>query len=101
MKKNKVIIIKIKESEVKLMVRKYLTIKGWFHFPIVQSIGSFKGAPDIIACKNGQVLFIECKTPQGRQSEHQKEFQRNIEAQRCKYLLVRNLEELIEGLKVR
>ena len=95
MKKNKVIIIKIKESEVKLMVRKYLTIKNWFFFPIVQSIGSFKGAPDIIACKNGQVLFIEVKTPRGRQSEHQKEFQKNIEAQKCKYLLVRDLDDLV------
>jgi len=96
MKKNKVIIIKIKESEVKLMVRKYLTIKGWFHFPIVQSIGSFRGAPDIIACKNGQTLFIEVKTPRGKQSEYQKEFQRNIEAQKCKYLLVRDLDDLVD-----
>ena len=96
MKKNKVIIRKIKESEVKLMVRKYLTIKGWFHFPIVQSIGSFRGAPDIIACKNGQILFIEVKTPRGKQSEYQKEFQRNIEAQRCKYLLVRDLDDLVD-----
>jgi len=96
MKKNKVIIRKIKESEVKLMVRKYLTIKGWFHFPIVQSIGSFRGAPDIIACKNGQILFIEVKTPRGKQSEYQKEFQRNIEAQKCKYLLVRDLDDLVD-----
>ncbi|MFW5887701.1 MAG: VRR-NUC domain-containing protein [Bacteriovoracia bacterium] len=85
---------KITENDVKRVVKDYLSVKGWYHFYILQGMGAFKGIPDIIAIKNGRVLFLEIKKPTGKQSEHQKEFQKNIEHQGGEYVLVRKLEDL-------
>lgn len=86
------------ENEIKRLVKDYLTIKGWFHFYNLQGMGAFKGIPDIIAIKNGRVLFIECKTPArgSKQSPAQIEFQKNIEYQGGEYVLVDCLEKLME-----
>ena len=88
--------LKISENEIKKLTKDYLNIRGWYHFHILQGMGAFKGIPDIIAIKGGRVLFIECKTIKGRQSDHQIEFQRNIEYQGGEYVLVDCLEKLIE-----
>ena len=85
------------ETLLKREVRRYLGLKGWFTFPILQGLGAMKGIPDIIACRAGQVLFLECKSVKGRQSEHQKEFQRMIELHGCRYLLIRSVEDLISA----
>lgn len=41
-------------------------------------------------------LCVEVKTPVGRQSENQKNWQRTIEAQGYKYCIVRSLDEFAE-----
>jgi hypothetical protein len=92
---------KITENDVKRQVKDWLSYKGYFHFHILQGLGAYKGIPDIIAIKNGQVLFIECKKPArgSKQSPAQKEFQANIEAHDGNYLLVKSVEDLLEGIK--
>jgi Holliday junction resolvase len=94
--KSKVLNRKITENDVKRVVKDYLSAKGFFHFHILQGLGSYKGIPDMVAIKKGRVLFLEIKKPTGKQSEHQKEFQQNIEYQGGEYILVRCLEDLIE-----
>jgi hypothetical protein len=37
------------------------------------------GSPDIICVVDGRYVGIEVKQPKGRQSDHQKEFQKNLE----------------------
>ncbi|MCK4339957.1 MAG: VRR-NUC domain-containing protein [Candidatus Cloacimonetes bacterium] len=91
--------IKITENNVKKLVKDYLDIKGYFHFSILQGLGAYKGIPDRIAVKNGKTIYIEVKKPGGKQSEHQVEFQANIENAGGEYILVRCLEDLIEGIK--
>src|SRR4029077_3414598 len=44
-------------------------------------------------------LWLECKSDSGKQSEAQKSFQAEVEAQGHKYLIVRKPEDLIEYLK--
>jgi len=88
--------IKITENDIKKQVKNYLSLKGYFHFPILQGLGAKRGIPDIIAIKNNRVLFLECKRPGGRQSEYQKEFQENINRQGGEYYVVRCLEDLVE-----
>lgn len=82
------------ETIIKKSVRLYLHYKGWFSFPILQGLGAYKGIPDLIAVKNGQVLFIEVKRPDGRLSDYQKRFKENIENAGCKYIVARSAEEL-------
>ena len=62
----------------------------------MQGLGAYKGIPDIIAIKNNRVLFLEIKRPKGKQSEHQKNFQAEIEGQGGEYYVVKSLEDLIK-----
>ena len=90
----------ISEDIIKKQVKDYLDLRGYFHFHLLAGLGCYPGLPDRIAIKNGQVYFIEVKKPvDSNQSDNQKEFQRRIEEEKCVYLLVRNLEDLIKGLK--
>ena len=88
--------IKITENDVKRQVKDYLSLKGYFHFHIMQGLGAYKGIPDIIAIKNNRVLFLEIKKPTGKQSDYQKQFQADIEGQGGEYYIVKCLEDLIK-----
>ena len=86
----------ISENLIKRQVKDYLDLRGYFHFYLLAGIGAFLGAPDIIAIKNNRVLFLEIKRPGGKQSEHQRKFQLNIEGQGGEYYIVEKLEDLIQ-----
>ncbi len=47
---------------------------------------------------NGQYVGIEVKAPKGKQSDHQKEFQRQLEAAGGKDVLAYSLDEVINQL---
>ena len=84
------------ETQIRGQVRDYLRSKGWFCFHVLQGLGAYRGISDLIAVKDGRVLFVELKTARGRQSEHQKEFQTDLEAAGGEYLLCRGVEDLQE-----
>ena len=89
--------IKITENDIKLQVKQYLSLRGWFHFPLTAGMGSYKGAPDRIAVKGGRVLFLEIKKPVGwKHSDPQKQFQKDIKEHKGEYYLIKSLEDLIE-----
>jgi len=90
--------IKITENDVKRQVKDYLSIKGWYNFPILQGLGSFNGIPDRIAIKNGRTIYLEIKRPKGKQSPGQIEFEWNITNQKGEYYLIDNLDDLIKIL---
>ena len=91
--------IPLTETDVKRQVKDYLSINGWFSFHLMAGPLSYLGLPDRIAIKAGRVLFIEIKKAGGIQSAHQKEFQRQIESHGGNYLLIHNLDELINCLR--
>ena len=94
--KAKVLIKKISENDVKRQVKDYLSIKRYYHFPILLGLGAKRGIPDIIAIKNNRVLFLECKRPGGKQSDYQKQFQADIEGHGGEYYTVKSLDDLIK-----
>jgi len=57
------------------------------------AIGVVAGVTDMEYITNGTVIFIEWKTPTGTQSDKQKDFQKKVESQGFKYVLLRSLEE--------
>lgn len=57
-----------------------------------------KGVPDILSVINGQFVGWEIKTPRGKQSEHQFAFQKRLERNGGRYILVRSLDEAKEAL---
>lgn len=72
------------ETAEKQGIKQYLSLRGFFHFPILQGMGAYRGIPDILAIKNGKTIAIEVKAvgKSGRaspQSEHQKQFQKEWE----------------------
>ena len=73
-----------------------MQIKGWFIFPILQSMGCYPGITDDIAIKNARVVFIEIKRPAGKQRPGQIDFQADIEAHGGEYFLVDCYEDLVK-----
>lgn len=55
----------------------------------------YKGSPDIICVYGGQFVGIECKSPKGKQSENQKEFQKKLEDAGGTYILAYNIDTVI------
>jgi VRR-NUC domain len=98
----------MKESDVQRQVLDYLTLKHIFHYrnnsgAFTRSDGHFYrfgtlGSPDIICVVNGQYVGIEVKAPKGKQSDHQKEFQKNLENAGGKYILAYSLDDVITTL---
>ena len=86
--------VKVTETDIRRQIQDYLRIRGWFVFYILQGLGAYKGIPDLIAVKNGRVLFIELKTARGRQSDYQKQFQADLEAAGGEYVLCRGVDDL-------
>ncbi len=83
------------EGAIKKAVKQYLTLQGWFIFPILQGLGAFKGISDFIAVKNGRVLFLEIKTPMGTLSENQQRFGTQIKDNRGEYIVIRSVDDLM------
>lgn len=85
---------KLTETDIRRQVTDYLQLRQYFCFYVLQGLGAYKGIPDLIAAKDGRVLFIELKTARGRQSEHQKKFQADLEAHGGEYVLCRGVDDL-------
>jgi hypothetical protein len=56
------------------------------------------GVSDLIMIEPSRVIFIEVKTPIGKQSENQIKFQKKVELLGFEYWLVRSLDEFKEKL---
>jgi hypothetical protein len=82
------------ETKIKNEIKKWLNLFNWFCFPILQGMGAYKGISDIIAIKNGTVLFIEVKTPKGKQSEYQMKFEDMIKNYGGHYLIARSYRDV-------
>lgn len=89
--------VKITEKDIRRVIRDYLRVKGWFVFHLLQGLGCYPGLTDLVAIKDGRVLFIELKRPgRGRQSDRQKKFQADIEMAGGTYILIDSLEGIME-----
>lgn len=104
---------KVLEKDIQRAVVSYLRALGWFvvvNVTYTQTIGAMKGIADLVAVKRvrgtselpnvewTRTIWLEVKTPKGRQSEHQKRFQEEIERQGGEYLLARSVDDVIEYL---
>ena len=85
---------KVKESDIKRSIRQYLTCNKWFVINIFQTLGCAPGIADLFAIRNGRGVWIEVKTATGRQSDKQKEFQKNIEHHGGIYIIARSIDDL-------
>lgn len=93
------------ETQIKNCVLDWLKYKGIFAF-MVNTQGNFnkfsqsyyhnprlmKGVADIICLYEGKFIAIECKAGKGKQSEHQREFEKMVKANGGDYILAYGLE---------
>lgn len=99
------------EKEIENAIFELLNRLGWFAWKNNSTgiydpkIGKFRksknknvinGASDILAIKNGIVLFIEVKSLTGRMSEDQEIFRDNIVRSGGYYYVVRSCAEVLE-----
>lgn len=64
------------------------------------AIGMMPGVSDVVIVREREVIFVEVKTPTGRQSPSQKEFQNAVESLGFRYLLVRGLEDFKKQMEL-
>jgi hypothetical protein len=95
----------MRESDTQRAILDYLALKRIFHYR--NNSGAFKdtqnhfyrfgelSSPDIICVINGLFVGIEVKAPKSKQSEHQVEFQRQLEMAGGKYILAYSLDDVI------
>lgn len=62
---------------------------------IMKAMGTVSGVADLELCYNGRVYFIEMKSPKGRQSPDQMEFQKYVQSQGFDYVIIRSFEEFM------
>lgn len=90
-------------------VIKYLDIQGHY-VSRVQSQGQYspkrgrwikskvkRGIGDIIACINGRMVMIEIKTGKDKQSEWQKETERQVKESGGEYWIIKEISQLIKN----
>ena len=90
---------RVRERDIQAQIRDYLRLKGWFVLKIHQSLGSYPGVADLYALKNGVSVWIEVKTPTGRLSKVQEQFGEAVTNHGGKYLVARNLDDVIREVR--
>jgi hypothetical protein len=63
----------------------------------LKSMGLRAGASDLLVVLKNKVIFLEVKTPTGRQSEAQKIFQKIVESLGHEYYIVRSVDEALKA----
>lgn len=85
---------KATETDILRQVRDYLRIRGFFVIRNQMGIGTHKGMTDLTAIREGEVWFIEIKTPKGKLSADQEQFRRDIEEHSGRWLVARSIEDI-------
>lgn len=84
------------EGIIKRDCKRELKANGWYVFHVQQGALSHKGISDLIAVRDCQTVFIELKASKGRQSADQIEFERELKQHGGVYMVVRNIQNLID-----
>jgi len=82
------------ESLILNQVRDVLKLDGWDVTRHQQGLGCRRGFPDLTALKDGKTLYIEVKTPKGKQSVYQIEFEQTCKAHGGTYIVARSVEDI-------
>jgi predicted RNA-binding protein YlxR (DUF448 family) len=84
----------ILEKHIERAIKEWLQVYKWFVYKNHQSLGTKKGISDLTATKDGRTLWLEVKKEGGKQSQDQKDFERDIKAVGSEYYVVRSIEDV-------
>ena len=98
-----------KEKDVLREILLYLRARGVFHIRIntmgvfdfnrkiyLKSPNTTLGVSDIVILKNGKMICLEAKSPTGKQSPEQKQFETNVKAAGGEYYIVRCVQDVLD-----
>ena len=83
------------ENIVKRDVKSALKKRGWFYIYMLQSMGCQKGISDHVYVKDKRVIWVECKSRNGKQSKEQRKFEQDIKSHGGEYFVIRGVDDLI------
>jgi len=98
----------LKEADIQKDILNYLRLNGFMawrnnttgvysaklgHY-IKSGSGTLKGVSDIIALKNGAILFLEIKTKTGKLSDNQKQFLKDVKKHGAIGLVARSISDV-------
>lgn len=102
----------MKEGVIQTQILEYLRLlenQGKLYYTRLNSTGVFDptkkvfrrpsphqkhGIPDIMVIKDNKIIFLECKSETGKQSEYQKAFEEICKSNSQLYYVVRSLDEV-------
>ena len=87
------------ETTIKHTIKQYLKYSGFFTYPNMQGLGCHPGLSDIVAIKDGTVIFIEVKAEKGRQSDNQIKFEKDVKDHGGNYMVARGVDDIDAYLK--
>ena len=105
--------MQVREKDIEKSVLQYLYHAGIFAFKYpttgrydtkkntwIKTRGTITGVADIIMImEEGKTVWLEIKSPKGKQTPNQIEFQRKLEVRGHKYLVIRSVQDLIDWLE--
>lgn len=84
------------EKSIMLGIQQALGMRGWRVLRVPPSIYSAKGWCDLIAIKDGRVLFIEVKSEKGKLSRDQEKFAQLIDEAGGEYIVARSEDYVVQ-----
>ena len=87
------------ETEIRNSIKKFLEWNKWFVVTMYQSALSYKGIGDLYAVSHNVNVWFEVKKPKGKQSQYQKDFERDIKEHGGNYFVVRSIDDVVNALK--
>ena len=82
------------ETDLKALIKDYLNVRGIFHYPLTQGLGSYRGLPDRVMHYEGKTHYLETKKASGQLSVYQLAFQEQCKADGIPYHVIRSLDDL-------
>ena len=88
----------MRESYIQGKIRAYLITNGWLTVKLINA--SPNGMPDLMAIKDGKVIFLEVKTEKGKTSKLQDYQIERLKEMGVSAFVVRSTVEMKEILKI-
>ena len=92
-------VLNIPERDISKQIVAALKYSGWLVIKNFQTFGSYKGLSDFTIIRDGEVIFLEIKRMNGKQSTYQKTFQHDVIGHGGRYMIAKCLED-IESLTI-
>jgi hypothetical protein len=84
------------ETHIRKQITDALRWDGWYVMYNFQGVGSVRGVADLYCLKEGRSVWLEVKTPTGRQSDDQRRWEAAIRTQGGEYRVARRIEDVAD-----